>query len=156
MQIARNVLNDEMDAQECVNDAYLAVWNTVPPQRPDPLRAYVCRITRNLALAKHRKNTAQKRNSRYDLALDELMDVVSQTETVEEACDARMLAEALNNFLGTLTRRDRCLFVRRYWFSDSVAELASAFGMSAHAVSVRLFRIRQRLKKDLDQRGISI
>lgn len=156
MQIAHNVLGNEQDAEECVNDTYLAIWNTVPPQRPSPLRAYVCRITRNLALAKHRKRSAKKRNSQYDLALDELVDVVGQTDGVEEASDARELADAINAFLGTLEYRDRCLFVRRYWFSESVGELASTFGMRAHAVSVRLFRIREKLKKDLDQRGISI
>lgn len=156
MQIARGVLNNEQDAEECVNDAYLAVWNTVPPQRPDPLRAYVCRITKNLALAGYRRNSAKKRNSQYDLALDELLEVVGQTESVEEASDARELADALNAFLGRLAYRDRCLFVRRYWFSESVAELASTFGMRAHAVSVRLFRIREKLKKHLHQRGISI
>ena len=156
MQIAFGVLNDAQDAEECVNDAYLAVWNTVPPQRPNPLRAYVCRITKNLSLARYRRNSAKKRNSQYDLALDELLDVVGQTESVEEASDARELADALNAFLGTLDHRDRCLFVRRYWFSESVADLSLIFGMHAHAVSVRLFRIREKLKKHLDQRGISI
>ena len=156
MKIAVNILDDEMDAQECVNDTYLAVWNSVPPQRPDPLRAYVCRVTRNLALVQYRKRTAQKRNSRYDAALDELLEVIGHGESVQDACDARELAEIINGFLAELSKTDRYLFVRRYWFSEPVSELAQSLGLRAHTVSVRLFRIRQRLKKNLNQRGIEV
>ena len=85
--------------RESVNDTYLAAWNTIPPQKPDPLRTYVCRIARNLAIAKLRSNTAGKRNSGYDAALDELAEVLPATETVESACDAVELAAAIDRFL---------------------------------------------------------
>ena len=156
MRVANNILRDEMDAEECVNDAYLGVWNSVPPNAPDPLKTYVCRITRNLSLARYRKKTAKKRNSYYDAALEELEGCIPAAEDAEEASRAEEIASVLNSFLATLSVRDRSLFVCRYWFSDPIDVLADRFGMSTHAVSVRLFRIRQKLKNELNKRGITV
>ena len=155
-RVAENILNDWRDAEECLNDVYLAVWNTVPPQRPDPLVSYVCRIVRNQALKRYHANTAQKRNSVYDAALEEIAECFPSAASVEEEAEAKETAGIINVFLESLEPRDRILFVRRYWHADSVGELADLFHLSRHAVSVRLFRIRKALRKRLEEEGIAL
>ena len=154
LQVAGNILNNRLDAEECVNDAYLAVWNTIPPQRPDPLLAYVCRIVRNLSIKKYHANSARKRNSHYDMALDELKEFIQTGDTAEDQIAAKELAEAINQFLSTLSWENRVMFVRRYWFSDSVADIAGMFGTSSRNVSLRLLRVRKGLKKHLEKEGM--
>ena len=143
--LSYNILGSHADAEETVNDTYLAVWNAIPPQKPDPLSAYVYRIGRNTALKRYRLNTAQKRNSHYDLSLDELGGALVGT-SMEADFDARLLGQAINRFLGTLDSKNRRIFLRRYWFGDSIADLAKAEHCSANALTVRLSRIRQQLK----------
>lgn len=152
--IANRILQNEQDAEECVNDAYLAIWNTVPPQRPDPLSAYLCRIVRNRSVARYHQNTAQKRNGVYDLALDELEHCLSSMQTVETELEAAELSRRLDAFLATLGQKERMLFVRRYWYSDSVAELAERFHMRPNTVSVRLSRTREKLRRELKKEGL--
>lgn len=154
-QVADNILHNRADAEECVNDACLGVWNTVPPQKPEVLVSYVCRITRNLALKKYHHNTAAKRNRQYDLALEELEGCIPSAFTVEEALDAEETARIINGFLASLDRDSRMMFVRRYWYADSVDTLAALFCTSPHAVSNRLLRIRKKLKKHLQKEGIA-
>ena len=155
-RVADNILNSRLDSEECVNDAYLGVWNTVPPQRPDPLLSYVCRIVRNLALKKYHENTAKKRNSHYDVALDELIDCIPVSSSVEDEAAAKEVAEMINSFLETLDRQDRIMFVRRYWHADPVEDIASLFRKSSHYVSVRLSRIRKALRKYLEKKGADL
>ena len=155
-RVAENILNDRRDAEECLNDAYLAVWNTVPPQRPDPLLSYVCRIVRNQALKRYHANTAQKRNSAYDAALEELGECFPAAGSPQEAAEAAEVARIVNAFLESLEPRDRILFVRRCWHADPIEELAGLFHMSRHAVSVRLSRIRKALRKRLEEEGVSL
>lgn len=142
---AMNILGNPQDAEEAVNDTYMALWNTIPPERPDPLAGYVHRTGRNIALNKHRHLSAQKRNSRYDVSLEELAGILP-APSFEELLDARELGQAMDRFLDTISKENRVLFLRRYWFGDSVAELAQAFGMRENAVSVRLSRLRAQLK----------
>lgn len=153
---AENILNNRLDAEECVNEAYLAVWNTVPPQSPDPLLTYLCRIVRNIALKKYHENTAVKRNSAYDVALDEIAECVSSPLSVEDEAEAKEIAETINAFLASLSRADRIMFVRRYWHADSVSDIAALFNKGEHYVSVRLSRIRKGLKQYMQEKGISI
>ncbi|MGX8704574.1 MAG: RNA polymerase sigma factor [bacterium] len=155
-KVADNILNDRLDSEECVNDAYLAVWNTIPPKKPDSLVSYVCRIVRNLALKKYHEKTAQKRNSHYDVALEELADCLPSPVSVEDEISANELAEMVNRFLGTLGQRDRVMFVRRYWHADSLDELAALLHRSKHYISVRLSRIRKALRKYLIKEGIAL
>ena len=155
-RVADNILNDRLDAEECVNDAYLGVWNTIPPERPDPLVSYVCRIVRNLALKKYHGNTAQKRNSTYDVALDEIAECIPSRSSVEDEVEAGEVARMIDRFLETLERPDRILFVRRYWHADSIEELAALFQRSRHYVSVRLSRIRKALGQYLKKEGVSL
>ena len=150
--VAANILADRRDAQECVNDTYMAVWNNIPPENPDPLCAYVCRITRNIALKRHRDAHAQKRNSQYDLSLDELAECLAD-RSLEETMDARELGRAIDAFLRTLSAENRIIFLRRHWFGDSVKDIAFSFAMSESAVSVRLHRTRSQLQAYLTQEG---
>ena len=142
---AMNILGNPEDAEEAVNDTYIALWNTIPPERPDPLAGYVHRTGRNIALNKYRHLSAQKRNSQYDVSLEELAGILP-APSFEELLDARELGQAIDRFLDTVNRSSRVLFLRRYWFGDSVKELAHAFGMSENTVSVRLSRLRKQLK----------
>lgn len=152
-KVAKNILNNSHDAEECVNDAYLGAWNTIPPQNPNPLLTYICRIVRNLSIMKYHANTAIKRNSFYDAALDELEDCLASSETVEDKLTAKELSDALDQFLDTLVQENRVIFVRRYWYSDSISEIAERLHMSKNNVSVRLSRTRERLKNYLKKEG---
>lgn len=151
--IAANILGNTEDAEECVNDTYLAVWNTIPPQKPNPLRTYLCKITRNIAVTRYHSNTAQKRNSHYDIALDELEKCLFSEETVESHAFAKELSHLLDRFLSDLDKRSRVMFVRRYWYADSVAQIAKDFGMRPNSVSVQLSRIRSKLRAFLIKEG---
>lgn len=149
---AMNILSNAQDAQECVNDTYLAVWNAIPPEQPDPLCAYVYRIGRNTALNKLRSSTAQKRLSVYNVSLDELAECIPDTASLD-ALDARELGRTINRFLSTQKEDSRTIFLRRYWFGDSVKAIAQAMSMQESAVSVRLNRLRSRLKEYLRKEG---
>ena len=155
-RIARNILKNDPDAEECVNDTYLAAWNTIPPQKPDPLRAYIFRIVRNISIAKYHANTAAKRNSFYDAALDELENCLAACVTVEQEVSANELSQKIDRFLDTLDKKSRVMFVRRYWYSDSISDIAESFKISGSNVSVHLFRIRSKLKKYLKKEGFEL
>ena len=155
-RVARNILGNKQDAEECVNDTYLGAWNAIPPQRPNPLRTFVCRIARNLATMKYHSNTAEKRNSQYDLALDELEDYLADKSGVEEAYEAKELAEAINSFMATLSYTDRFIFTRRYWYSDPVKDIAKMADSTTNSVTVRLFRIREKLRLYLEKEGLLV
>lgn len=151
-RISMNILNNEADAEESVNDTYLALWNAIPPERPDPLTGYVCRVGRNTALKRLRADTAQKRNSRYDLSLEELSGCLAG-QSLEDEIDARLLGRAIDRFLDTVSQESRVMFLRRYWFGDSTADIASLFAMKENAVSVRLHRTRSQLRTYLMKEG---
>ncbi len=151
-RLAMNILGNHPDAEESVNDTYLALWNTIPPEKPDPLTAYVYRVGKNTALKKLRQNTAQKRDSRYDVSLDELSECVAGC-SLEDEFDARLLGRAIDRFLSSQTQQNRIIFLRRYWFGDSVQEIAALYAMSPGSVSVRLNRLRESLKEYLTKEG---
>ena len=151
-RLTMNILGNHSDAEEAVNDTYLALWNSIPPEQPDPLTPYVYRVGKNIALKKHRDNTAQKRDNRYDVSLDELSECVAGC-SLEDEFDARLLGRAIDCFLSLQTRQNRIIFLRRYWFGDSVKEIAALYAMSQGAVSVRLSRLRDSLKDHLMKEG---
>ncbi len=155
-RVVRNILGNAQDTEECVNDTYLGTWNAIPPHKPNPLRTFVCRIARNLATKKYHANTADKRNSQYDLALDELEDYLSDSDSVENAYEAQELKEAINGFLATLSYSDRFLFMRRYWYSDPVQDIAKMAHSTNNSVTVRLFRIREKLRLYLEKEGLLV
>ena len=152
LQISKNILENFHDAEECVNDTYLALWNAIPPAEPDPLAPYVYRTGRNIALNRLNWDTAAKRNSRYDLSLEELNQCLPG-ESLEQALDARALGRVMDRFLDTQSEENQYIFIRRYWYGDSVAEIAEALHLRENAVSVRLNRLRARLKAYLAKEG---
>ncbi len=155
-RIAWNILNNEQDAEECVNDTYLGVWNTVPPQQPNPLQPYVCKITRNLAAKLYHANTAQKRNSHYDVALDELEACLKSSGDAADLLTVHELTTVLNRFLEAQSTENKVIFVRRYWYSDSIEDIASDLQMSKNTISNRLLRLRERLKDVLEKEGVAV
>lgn len=153
---AANLLSDPLDVEECANDTWFGVWNTIPPQRPQPLVSYICRIARNLAVKRYRANTAAKRKRGYELVLDELEECIPSGMNVETELEARELTAAIDRFLHTLSYEDRFLFVRRYFYADAVSELATVTHRSADRTSVRLFQLRERLRKMLEKEGLAV
>lgn len=152
---AQSILQNSEDAEECVNDSYLAVWNTVPPKRPDPLLPYALRIVRNRALSIIRRKCAKKRIG-YLLALDELAEILPDSSDPEAQFDARELGRSINRFLDTLSAESRALFLRRYWFGETPGALAESFGGTESRINTRLFRIRRALKKHLEKEGFDV
>lgn len=150
-QTAMNIIGIREDAEESVSDTYLAVWNAIPPKKPEPLEPYVYKTGRNIALNRVRANTAQKRCG-YDVPLEELEGCIAGPDLWEQL-DARALGRALDAFLDTVSRESRIMFLRRYWFGDSVKDIARALGMTESAVSVRLSRTRNKLKAYLTKEG---
>lgn len=152
-RIAGNILGDAQDAEECLNDTYLNVWNAIPPEQPRSLAAFCCAVARNNALSRYQWENAQKRNSHYDVALDELAESIPALGSVENDAEAKALTQCINRFLAAQKTEDRVLFVRRYYLADSIAQLAAQTGKSPHSISVRLFRIREKLQKYLRKEG---
>ena len=152
--VASNILKDVQDAEEAVSDTYLTVWNRIPPAKPKYLGAYSCRIARNLSLKCFYVNTAQKRNRYYDVALDELEETIPALSTVESLYDAKELTPYLNQFVKELSREDRYLFMRRYWYGDKIGDIAKKLNIPDNKVSVRLFRIRKKLQEYLKKEGM--
>ena len=150
--LSRNILSSDADAQECVNDTYLALWNAIPPQRPEPLAPFVLRLCKNLAISRLRAITAQKRSG-YEVALEELSDIIG-SNTLDDALSAQVLGQAINRFLGTLNAKDRVIFLRRHWYGDSVQAIAKQMRLSESNISVRLHRTRNKLKSYLIQEGL--
>ena len=154
-RIARNILHSDQEAEECVNDALMRVWNAIPPQKPQKLAAFIGAVTRNLALDKYREAARQKRGGgAVACALSELDECVASPENVEQAVDEKMLSESISRFLRTLPEQKRNMFIRRYWYLYSVEEIAGQYGMSANRVSVMLFRMRKALKAHLEKEDI--
>jgi len=153
--IARNILGSDRDAEECVNDTYLALWNAIPPEEPDPLCAYAYRVGRNIALKRLRSNTAAVRRADYDLSLDELADCIPAGD-LWERMEARELGSLLNRFLDGQSKENRIVFVRRYWFGDSVKNIARGLGLKERTVSARLSRTRAALKDYLNKEGYNL
>ena len=154
--VAFNILKNQMDTEECLNDAYLAVWNSIPPQKPNSLGAYTAKIVRNKALDSLNRNSAQKRGGGEEaLPIEELGDLVSGSST-EQELNKKELMGAINGFLDSLDRRTRCIFIGRYWSCSSLSELAVRFETSEHNITVKLSRTRQKLKKYLHERGFDL
>lgn len=149
-RVIRNILTDPQDVEECESDTYLGVWNRIPPQRPEYLSAYVCRIARNRALSRFRGGTAQKRGPVS--ALEEL-DGSIFAPSAEEHCSARELGRAIDAFLDTLDRDSRVIFLRRYWFSDSLGDIGRDLGLTENHAAVKLSRTRKKLKNYLMKEG---
>lgn len=156
--IAENILGNHEDAEECVNDTYLSAWNSIPPHRPSSLSAFLGKIVRNLSIKRYRYNTADKRGGgQAAVVLDEIAELVSDTDdSVAQEIDRRELIRAIDAFLGTQSAEKRGIFVRRYWYFDSISDIAARFEMTENNVSVTLKRIRFKLNNYLLERGFEL
>ena len=153
--IVRDILGSDLDAEECLNDALLQVWNTIPPMQPDNYCAYLLRIVRNIALNRFKARRTEKRGSgQHTEALDELSELISASDTVQSELEKRELLAAITAFLEDLPQKQRDLFVRRYWRFSSYKELAADFGMEENNVQVMLSRIRKKLQTYLKEEGL--
>lgn len=155
--VAYNILKNNEDSEECVNDTYRKAWDAMPPQHPQILRAFLGKITRNLSLNRYDKRTAEKRGAgQVTLALEELSECLPAANHVEQIIDDMALAQLLNSFLATLPTDARKIFMRRYWYLNSVKEIAEIFSISESNVKTTLFRARNKLKLLLEKEGVAI
>ena len=152
--IARRILRDERDSEECVNDTWLQTWNTIPPQRPTYLGGFVGRITRNLALNRLDYNRAQKRDSTLEAAFEELSG--SLPDPGDMVTDEVTLRDFLNRFLRRQSEEHRRYFLRRYWYGMSVQEIARECGVGEEKVKSALFRTRNRLRQAMEEEGVYV
>ncbi len=153
---ARRIIPDERDAEECLNDTCLRVWNTIPPQRPKSLRAYVVRIIRNLALDRLDYNCAQLRSCALTSAFAELESCLPARSDTVQAAEAAELRLFLNSFLRAQSKTARVYFLRRYWYGESVCEIADACHAREGTVKSSLSRTREKLREALEKEGISV
>lgn len=149
--IAKNILESEGDAEECVNDAYLRAWHSIPPTNPTSLGAYVSKITRNLAIDKYNMEKAKKRNSSGDVCFDELEAVLSDKDSSVE--DEIIMKECINSFLYSLDKQKRVVFVQRYFYMCALEEIAKENGIKMINLKVMLYRLREKFKRHLVKYG---
>lgn len=155
--IAYSILSDNCESEECVNDTYLSAWNSIPPKHPKMLRAFLGRITRNISLNRlYSKNAEKRGGNAVLLSLDEIEEFTPAADSAQRAADDSELSLIINRFLGALTAENRKIFMRRYWYLSSVKEIAEDFGISEGKVKMSLHRSRKKLRKLLEEEGISI
>lgn len=155
--VAQNVLGMAEDAEECVSDTYLKLWNSIPPNRPDSLKSYGGKIARHLAFDRYQKDRAKKRGAgETEFVLYELEGILTESNTVEQEIDRKELAKAIDDFVRKLPIRDKDMFLCRYWYAYAVGDIAVRHGKSSNYVSVKLSRIRVKLKHYLTERGFKV
>lgn len=153
--ISFHILKNRQDAEECVNDTYVQAWNAMPPQKPFALGAFLGKITRNLSINVYRSRTAQKRGGKLtQVVIDELLECGN--DGPEALLEAAELSRLLDRFLRELPQKDCCIFLRRYWYVDTLEEIAGRYGLSLGSVKSSLFRSRKKLKAYLEKEGIAV
>lgn len=154
--ILRQALSNNADIDECANDVLMALWNSIPPNRPDHFPSYISRIARRIGINRYKHNTRQKRSIQCTVLLSELEGCIPATDRVETRQEAMALRQVLHVFLQDLDPQTRVLFIRRYYYLETVKSLAKRFGVSQSFVSVRLHRARSALRKLLKKEGIPL
>lgn len=153
--IANNILASHEDSEECVNDAYLAAWNAIPPHRPLRLATFLGKLTRNLAINCRKAQTAAKRGGgEWTVALEELSDFADGKQDPEDRLSYQETVASFYRFLNTLPKTERDIFLRRYWFLDPVSDIADSFGFSQSKVASMLFRTRGKLRRHFEKENI--
>lgn len=156
-KIAMNFLNNKQDAEECVSDTLLKAWENIPPQRPQMLGAYLAKIVRNISLNKLKaKNTQKRGGGEQPAVIDELEYAIPtfKSNTPEEIYEANQTTKAINDFLDTIKKNERIVFVLRYFYGESLADIAARFGYSESKIKSLLFRVRKKLKAYLEKEGV--
>ena len=151
-RIAKNILESREDSEECVNDTWSQVWKRIPPTVPDSLKAFLGKIIRDISLSRYRANHAKKRYSAMDVMLEELDSCLPSDFDMEEIFEKKQLADLINAFLGTIPKEDRILFVRRYYYGDSVKNLAHDYECSENYISQRMLKLRRKLRTCLQEK----
>lgn len=154
--ISNRILNDEQDAQECVNDTYMKIWNTIPPYKPNFLKSFICKIVRQISIDKYRGNKAQKRDGSYDVPLLDLDYEIIDNHSIENELESKALSDCINEYVKSLNIENQTLFIRRYFLAESIKELSKRFEMNENIVAVKLFRIRKDLIKYLKREEYEI
>lgn len=155
-KIAINILSVREDAEECVNDTYHSVWNQIPPTNPCSFRAFLGRITRNLSISRFRAMRAKKRYNGMELMLSELEECIPASTDVEQVVEAQELSIHISDWLYMQAENDAMLFVRRYWYGDSVQDLAKKSDTTAAKMAQTMLRLRKSLKAYLEQKGVTL
>lgn len=154
-EVANSILGSRTDSEECVSDSYLDMWNAIPPTRPINFRCFLLKIVRNTSLSRLRKNLAKKRSRDLEISLEELKEVLPD-EHVRSDCSDSETAEIINGFLGSLDDSSRAIFIRRYWFFESVSKISQRYGFTESKVKTNLFRSREKLRKLLAEKGVRV
>ena len=154
--IANNILSNRQDSEECVNDTYLAAWQSIPPERPKQLSAYLGKIVRNFALTRHRRDRAYKRGGNMEEISLELLELIPDGTDLAEVYDTNRLGFIIDSFLRSLSKDDRKIFVRRYWYSDSLFDICRNFGFTETKVKSSLHRTREKLSAVLKKEGVAM
>lgn len=154
--IAYNILYSPQDAEECVNDTYQKAWETIPPQKPEKLSAYLGKITKNIAINRSIHDRAAKRTPEMKVILDEAEEFIADPFSTGDIGEGLHLQDTINRFLDSLTKEVRIVFVRRYWYMSSVKDIARDYGMSESNVKITLMRTRTKFKKYLEREGITV
>lgn len=154
--IASNLLALREDVEECVNDTLIALWNSIPPDRPEPLSAYISARVRNIAISKSRENNAWKRGGHVQTVSDEALELVPDGRTLAEDYEARLAGKVINDFLEGLSASERKVFVMRYWFDANIQSIAEETGFSHSKIKSMLARLRKRLAEKLGKEGITV
>ena len=152
--ISFNILRSREDAEECVNDTYQHAWSSIPPERPNKLKLWLGVVTRNLTINLWNKNRAHKRFDEFSVLLSELDDCVPSGESVEQRVDAVELGAHIDLWLARLSKEERTLFMRRYWYGDALADIAKSRRLSANAAAQKLYRMRRSLKDYLEKENM--
>lgn len=154
-KISMNILQNEPDVDEALNDTWLKAWNTIPPQKPNPLKTYLGMLVRTISINRYNYYTAQKRNGKFDLLLSEVEEMIPSSYADKEF-EKGNITKSINSFLETSDKESRLYFVRRYWYSDSISEIAKLYGASESKIKSSLFRTRTKLRSHLEKEGIEI
>ena len=157
LRVAYNILTDAQDSEECLNDTYRGAWDSMPPHRPSILSTFLGKITRNLSFNRYKHNTADKRGGgEANVVIDEIAEFVSDTDSVELEFDRKEFIRAIDDFLDSLPTEKKSIFVCRYWYFDSISDIANRCGMTENNVSVTLNRLRLKLHNYLLERGFEL
>lgn len=154
--IASHILASPEDVEEVVNDTMLAVWDSIPPQSPASLPAYISKLTRNIAITRLRSNTATLRDQRMTASLEELELVLPDPRSLESQLESKMITQTINGYLSTLSKTNRIIFLRRYYCGDTTKEVAKLTGLTDQAVRSRLLRMRAELRQQLEKEDIFV
>ena len=154
--VASNILSSCEDAEECVNDTLLALWNSIPPDKPEPLLAYIAARVKNIAVSKSRANNAWKRGGNVQIISDEILSTISDGHTLSEYYESRTAGKVINDFIGKLNKSERKVFILRYWYRASDRSIMEETGFSQSKIKSMLARLRARLAEALKKEGIIV